>query len=60
MQHFLLQMLARQRSAQMSMVALNGYQRPVPSRKQARILRQRIGWVLENVGLRLVVARGPA
>jgi hypothetical protein len=57
MQLFLLQTLAAQRAAQLAMAALDGHQRPVPPSRQARILRQRIGWALVHVGLRLVVAR---
>jgi hypothetical protein len=53
----LLQMLARQRAAQLPMAALNSHQRPVLSSKRARMLRQRIGWALVQAGLRLVAER---
>jgi hypothetical protein len=53
----LLQMLARQRAAELTQAAVNRRQRPVPASKRARMVRQRIGWALVQAGLRLVVER---
>ncbi len=53
----LLQALASQRAAEMLMAAVNGHRRPASSGKPARIVRQRIGWALVHVGLRLAVSR---
>jgi hypothetical protein len=53
----LLQALASQRAAQLPMTVVNGHQQPASSTKPARLLRQRIGWALVQVGLHLAVGR---
>jgi hypothetical protein len=54
MQPALLEALASQRAAQLLMAAVHS-QQPVLSSQPARMIRQRIGWALVHLGLRLVV-----
>jgi hypothetical protein len=53
----LLQALARQRTAEMRTAAANGHRRPAQPSTAAWPVRQRIGWALVQVGLRLAVRR---
>ena len=56
----LVQALASQRAAQMRMAAVTGQRQPAHQGKPARPVRQRIGWALVHVGLRLAVGRESA
>jgi hypothetical protein len=51
----LLQALASQRTAEMRTAAANGHRRPAGPSESAWPVRQRLGWALVQVGLRLAV-----
>jgi len=54
----LLQALASQRSAEMQTAAASGRRPPAQPSNAAWQVRQRIGWALVQVGLRLAVRQG--
>jgi hypothetical protein len=56
----LLQALASQRTAEMRTAAASGHRPPAQPSNAAWQVRQRIGWALVQVGLRLAVRREPA
>jgi hypothetical protein len=56
----LLQALASLRAAEMRTAAASGHRRPAQPSKAVWPVRQRIGWALVQVGLRLAVQRDSA
>jgi hypothetical protein len=55
MQPALLQALASQRAAQLPTAVVNDHRQPALFSKRAAMARQRIGWALVHLGLRLIV-----
>lgn len=56
----LLHALSSQRAAQVRTAAATGQRQPAHPSKRSRPVRQRIGWALVHVGLRLAVGRESA